>query len=78
MMTQLISVLALTLAAISGFGQRTPESYFGDNYQDAIKDCLSYREGLQQAGTEFNLPPQIMAAVVFPELIRYKIGRAHV
>lgn len=66
-----LSVLLLMLGTIVGFSQKTPESYFGDNYGDAVKDCLTYREDLQQAGVDYNLPPRIMAAVVFPELIRY-------
>lgn len=48
-----------------------PEKYFGESYEAAAKMYRSLRPLIHETARKNALAPELMAAVVFPEMVRY-------
>jgi hypothetical protein len=64
-----LTILIFPLTAFSP--KNAYEQSFGDAYQHAIDFCKKERKQFLQTASKYQLDSKLMAAVVFPELMRY-------
>ncbi|HOP04026.1 MAG TPA: hypothetical protein PL017_04505 [Tenuifilaceae bacterium] len=71
-MARLLLIFLLNFSINSGSSNYvSPQEYFGESYDEALKYCRIYQREISRYCFQFQIDPKVASSVIFPELIRY-------
>ncbi len=68
--------LSLLFLPLYAFSPSSPyQEQFGEAYQEAVTFCKEQQADFEAVGQQYDIAPELMSAIVFPELIRFDAFR---